>query len=75
MKKRQKKCAKTFGKCKYAVIKKIEHTAHGCVTQATTQHLIELDITKVNSNRFMLAYRCPLLQDATAKDLFFSGEG
>ena len=43
--------------------------------QLASQHLIEQAMMKENSNRFILAHSSPLLQDATAHDLGFSGEG
>ena len=46
MKSRYKNCAKTFGKSKSAAISKVEYTAYGCVTQVTSQHLIEQATTK-----------------------------
>ena len=61
--------------CKSASIKKVECTACGCVTQVTSQHLIEQSIMKENSNRFILACSSPLLQDEKVHDLGFSGEG
>ena len=42
--------------------------------QVTSQHLIEQAMMKENSNRFILVYSSPLLQDLTAQDLSFSGE-
>ena len=42
--------------------------------QVTSKHLIEQIIMKENYNKFILAHRSPLLQDATTQDLGFSGE-
>ena len=47
----------------------------GCVAQVTSKHLIEQAIMKENSNKFILACSSPLLQDTTARDLGYSGEG
>ena len=41
----------------------------------TSQHLVEQDIMKENSNRYILAYSSPFLQDNTVQNLDYYGEG
>ena len=55
--------------------KKVECTSCGCVIQVTSRHLIEQDMILENSDRFILAYISPLLQDKTSQDLCYSGQG